>query len=186
MAGASEKKKVQRVLLGEIGAAHGIRGEVLVRTFTAEPEGIAGYGPLETEDGRRTISLSIRRVTPKGVVAAIKGVTDRTTAEGLKGTKLYIDRAKMPEPEAGEYYHTDLIGLAAVDPGGTAVGRVVAVVNYGAGDLLEIKIEGKTQTELIPLLEAYVPAVDIAAGRVTVVTPEYVGSQAEEGGEEAE
>lgn len=173
----------KKVLLGEISSAHGIRGEVLIRTHTAEPEGISAYGDLETEDGRKRFTIKIRRVTPKGVVAAIGGVADRNAAEALRGTKLFVDRAKMPEPEAGEYYHSDLIGLAAHSAEGGLLGRVVAIVNYGAGDLVEIRMEGSSKTELIPLIEAYVPAIDVAGGRMTIVLPEFVGSQEEENSE---
>ena len=107
-------KRQRRVLLGEISGAHGIRGDVLVRSFTAAPETIASYGPLIDATGAKQFSLGLIRVTSKGIVARIGGVSDRTTAETLRGTKLYIDRERLPEAAASEYYHADLIGLRAI------------------------------------------------------------------------
>lgn len=179
------RSPTNRILLGEITSAHGIRGDVLVRTHTAEPDGIDDYGPLQTEDGRRTVVLSIRRVTDKGVIASVAGVTDRNGAEALRGTKLYVDRSALPEPEAGSYYHSDLVGLGVHGADGAELGEVVAIVNYGAGDLVEIRMHGAKGTELIPLIESYVPEIDIAARCMTVIMPETVGNQDEENAGEA-
>ena len=112
------------------------------------------------------------RVTPKGVICHIAGVDDRNGAEALAGTNLYVDRARLPALPEGEYYHVDLIGLAAVDTAGNPIGEVIAVQNFGASDLLEVRLAGQTTTELVPLTEDFVPAVDLAAGRVTVVLPQ--------------
>lgn len=163
--------KGRRILLGRVAAAHGIRGDLLIETYTAEPDGIAAYGALETEDGRRRLELKVLRTTPKGVIAHAAGVDDRTAAETLKGALLYVDRDRLPAPDDGEFYHADLIGLNAEDENGEAVGTVVAVQNYGAGDLLELKRAGIRKTELIPFTEAYVPVVDVTGGRVVVVAP---------------
>lgn len=165
-----------RILLGEITAAHGIRGDVLVRTFTSDPEAIADYGPLTDAGGRAPLTLKVVRVTPKGaVVARVKGVADRNGAEALKGRKLFIARTAMPEPEsADDFYHADLVGLVAVDTDGNALGEVVAVENYGAGDLLEIRFTASGQTELVPFTKAVVPEIDIASGRLVVVMPATV------------
>lgn len=158
----------QRILLGRIAAAHGVRGEVLIKTFTERPQDIAAYGPLD-DGGGRTFKLKVVRVTPKGgVVAAVAGVGDRNAAEALKGAPLYVDRDRLPAPDEGQFYHADLIGLAAVDPEGRPVGEVVAVHNHGAGDLLEVRLAGTGKTELVAFTDAFVPAVDLAARRVVV------------------
>lgn len=161
----------QRILLGRIVGAHGIRGDIVIDSYTGEAGDIAAYGPLETEDGARHLEVSVIRVTPKGVVARVAGVSDRTTAEALKGTALYASRERLPAAGEGEYYHADLVGLRAEDTAGHLVGTVVAVQNYGAGDLLEVRLEGQRITELIPFVHAFVPVVDVAAGRVVVVLP---------------
>jgi 16S rRNA processing protein RimM len=163
-AGAGQEK---RILLGRIAGAHGIRGEVLIRTFTGRPEDIATYGPLADGSGR-TYKVAVVRVTPKGVVARIDGVSDRTTAEALRGTDLHVDRARLPPPNEGEFYHTDLIGLAAVDPDGRAVGEIVGVHNFGAGDMLEVRHAETGKTELIAFTDAFVPELNLAARRVVV------------------
>lgn len=161
----------RRILLGRIGAAHGIRGDLLIETYTGDPQDIAAYGPLDSENGARTFELKVIRTTPKGVIAHVTGIDDRTAAETLKGTSLYVDRTRLPAPDEGEFYHADLIGLRAEDEQGRMVGTIVAVQNYGAGDLLELRQEGKRGTELIPFTEACVPTVDVAGGRVVIVAP---------------
>ncbi|MDH4983445.1 ribosome maturation factor RimM [Hyphomicrobium sp. D-2] len=165
-------EQAPRVLLGRIVAAHGIRGEVVVETFTANPEDIAAYGPLQSADGARTFELKVVRRSPKGgVVARVAGVADRNGAEALRKTELYALRSDLPEAEAGEYYHTDLIGLRVEDASGAALGKVVSVQNYGAGDLLEIRLDGVAITELVPFTDTFVPTVDVAGGRVVVEVP---------------
>lgn len=159
------------VLLGRIAAAHGIRGDVLIKTFTQEPDGIAAYGPLTDETGTRSLKIKVRRVTPKGVIAGISGVDDRNAAETLKGLELFIAREKLPEPEDGEVYHADLIGLTATDEAGAAIGQIVGVENFGGGDLLELRLKGKRSTELVPFTHAHVPVVDIATGRLVIRWP---------------
>ncbi len=160
-----------RVLVGRIGAAHGVRGEVLIQSYTEDPQAIGSYGPLLTEDGTRRIEIKFVRVTPKGIVARIAGIGDRNGVEALKGLALYVERARLPAAAEGEFYRADLVGLRAVAPDGAALGMIVAVDNYGAGDILELRLEGTHETELIPFADAYVPAVDIAAGTITVVLP---------------
>lgn len=161
----------QRVLLGQIVGAHGIRGHVLIRTYTAAPEDIAGYGALQNEAGDRSYRISVQSVTEKGAIARITGITDRTAAEALKGTRLYVDRDRLPATETNEFYRADLIGLSAVSPAGDVIGEVVAVENYGAGDIIEVRLAGSRRTELVPFTDAFVPAVDLAAGRIVVVLP---------------
>jgi 16S rRNA processing protein RimM len=145
---------------------------VLINTFTAEPENIAAYGPLSDAAGQRTFEISSARVTAKGVVARIAGIADRTAAEALAGVELHLDRDRLPAAGEGEFYHADLVGLTAVDPDGNLVGQVVAVQNFGAGDLIEVRLAGWKKTELIPFTEAAVPSIDLAAERVVVVMPE--------------
>jgi len=157
-----------RILLGHVSGAHGIKGEVVIHSYTAAAEDIAAYGPLSDESGTRHFELKSARATGKGVVARIIGVNDRNAAEALKGTALYVDRAKLPAPATGAFYHSDLIGLAAVDVGGAALGEVIAVHNFGAGDLIEIRMPGRKDTALVPFTDAFVPEVDLAAGRVVI------------------
>lgn len=161
-----------KILLGRITGAHGIRGEVVVHSYAQVAKDVAAYGPLADKAGARAFALKIVRVTPNGVIARIKGVDDRNAAEALAGTELYVAREKLPKTADDEFYHADLIGLAAVSPEGTAIGRIIAVDNFGAGDLLEIQLEGSTRTEFVPFTEPHVPAVDIKAGRVVVIMPE--------------
>jgi 16S rRNA processing protein RimM len=161
-----------RICVGQIGAAHGVRGEVRLRSFTADPEAIGRYGPLETEDGR-VVQIKSLRAAKDHFVAQINGVSDRDAAEQLTNVKLYMARERLPEPsEPDEFYHADLVGLAVVDRAGATRGTVVAVHNFGAGDLIEVKpTEGNT-TQILPFDEATVPVVDLAAGRLVVVEPE--------------
>lgn len=181
---------MKRILLGTIASAHGIRGEVLVKTFTGDPAAIASYGALTDEAGGQPLTLAIVRVTPRGVIARVTlaapgnsptrgAITDRTAAEALKGRKLFVERARLPPPADDEFYHEDLIGLAAVAPNGAALGVVVAVQNYGAGDLLEIRRHGARATELVPFTRAVVPVIDITGQRVTVMMPEVADDQAD-------
>jgi len=166
----------KRILLGEITGAHGIRGEVLVRSYTGDPQAIADYGALTDERGASPLTLKVLRMTPKGaIVARVKGVADRNGAEALKGRKLCIVRAAMPEPDdEDDFYYADLIGLTVVDERANALGEVVAVQNYGAGDLLEIRLAATGKTELVPFTKLCVPRIDLAARRVTIVMPEMV------------
>ncbi len=159
------------VCLGQIGAAHGVRGEVRLRSFTADPAAIANYGPLETEDGR-VFEIKSLRPAKDHFVASLAGIADRNAAERLANTKLYVPRDRLPEPnEADEFYHADLIGLTAVDRAGRKLGTVIAVHNFGAGDLIEMKPDAGGKTELLPFDAAHVPAVDVSAGRIVVDPP---------------
>ena len=161
-----------RILLGRSVAAHGVRGEVLVRSYADDPAAIGAYGPLAAPAANRTLELRVLRVTAKGVVARIAGIGDRNAAEALAGIDLYIDRAQLPAAGEDEFYHADLIGLAAVAPDGAEIGRVVAVHNFGAGDLIEVALAASRRTEHIPFNDRFVPEVDVAAGRIVVSLPE--------------
>jgi 16S rRNA processing protein RimM len=173
------------ILLGHIAGAHGIRGEVLVKTYTGAPDDIASYGPLTDATGAKSYTLKVVRLTPKGVIARVTGVADRNGAEALKGTALHVDRAAMGDSDPGEYFYSDLIGLAAVAPDGTAIGTVKSVNNFGAGDLLEIAFTATGKTEFIAFTDANVPEVDMANSRITVVIPADDGSKPEDEPEDA-
>jgi 16S rRNA processing protein RimM len=160
-----------RVCLGQIGAAHGVRGEVRLRSFTADPAAIASYGPLESEDGR-IFEIETMRPAKDHFVATLAGIADRDAAERLVNIKLYVPRERLPAPdEANEFYHADLVGLAVVDRSGQKRGTVIAIHNFGAGDLIEVRPNTGGRTELLPFDEANVPMVDLAAGRIVVDLP---------------
>jgi 16S rRNA processing protein RimM len=159
-----------RVLAGIITAAHGIKGEVKLKSFTAEPQSIAAYGPLLASNGER---FEIQRLKPQkdGFIATLKGVGDRDKAEALKGVELFVQRKQLPEPQDDEIYVHDLIGVTVVDMDGKNFGTVVAVPNFGAGDLLEIRREGEQETVLVPFAESYVPVVDLAKREIVIDLP---------------
>lgn len=161
----------ERVLLGEIGAAQGLKGEVRIRSFTEDEAAIADYRPLEDEHGRE-VTIEALRVTPKALIARVKGVTTREGAEALTGTKLYVPRSRLPEREEEEWYHSELIGLAVLDRDGGTIGRVVAIQNFGAGDLLELTPASGGPTVLVPFTRDTVPEIDVEGGRLTLVPPE--------------
>ena len=164
-----------RICLGQIGAPHGVRGEVRLHSFTAEPKAIATYGPLETEDGR-VFKIESLRPAKHAFVAKLSGIGDRNAAERLANAKLYVPRERLPEPaEADEFYHADLIGLRARDRAGKECGTVVAVHNFGAGDLIELQPPDAAQTELLPFDAATVPEVDIRGGTLVINSAPLAG-----------
>jgi len=160
-----------RICVGAIAGAFGVRGEARVKSFCAESDAIAGYGPLTTEDGARQFTLSITRAVKGGFAARLTGVTTREAAEALKGTRLYAPREKLPALPDDEFYHADLIGLSVLDTGGAEIGRVRAIHDYGAGDMLEVTVPGGGMV-LIPFTRATVPTVDLTAGRIVADPPE--------------
>lgn len=147
------------VQMAVIGAAHGIKGELRVKAFTGDPMALRDYGPLYSKDGR---VFEIEDIRPAGevVVVRFKGIRDRTVAEGMTGTELFVDRSALPPEEEDEFYHADLIGLSIRDEAGVESGRVTAVQNFGGGDILEIAFNGKKGL-LIPFSQAAVPEVNI-------------------------
>jgi 16S rRNA processing protein RimM len=161
---------VTRVCIAQIGAAHGVRGEVRLKAFTEDPLSVTDYGPLEAEDGRR-IEIEAVRPAKDMLVARLKGVADRNAAEALTNLRLYVARERLPPPADDEFYYADLIGLAATTADGAPFGTVKAVHNFGAGDLLEIEPEAGGATMMLPFSETTVPAVDIAGGKIVVVPP---------------
>ena len=160
------------ILLGRILGAHGIHGAVLIKSFTGDPEAIASYGPLTDENGNNPLTLKVQRNTNKGVIVRVQNITDRNHAEQLKGRELYVKRSELPEPEADEFYHVDLIGLKVKDEEGNKIGTVIDIANYGAGDILEIKLTNKNNTELIPFKPDFVPNVDLDNGSITIALPQ--------------
>ena len=159
------------ILLGVIGAAHGIKGEVRIKAFTGDPLAIADYGPLTDEKGRR-FELAEIRPAKEVVVARLKGITSREAAESLNGVNLFVSRDKIPAPEdEDEFLQADLIGCAVVGPDGVVLGTVTTVANYGAGALLDILLpDGRSV--LMPFTKAFAPRIDIAARRIEAVPPE--------------
>lgn len=173
------------LLLGVVTGAHGVRGEVKIKTFTAAAEGIASYGPLTDESGARSFAVLSARAIKNGlVVARLSGVGTRDDAERLAGVKLHAPRSALPPPDEDEFYVADLIGLEAKSDLGRALGRVVAVYNFGAGDLLEIR-EGAGAALLLPFTMSATPIVDIPSGVVIVAEAalKTIGGEAEEAGE---
>lgn len=160
-----------RLCVGVITGAQGVRGAVRIKSFTVVPEDVAAYGPVADEKGHREFTLrSVGRA--KGVViATIAGVTDRDGAERLKGVRLYVARDRLPAPGKEEYYHADLIGLAAVLQDGTPLGQVRAVHEYGAGDSIEVLRESGA-TVMVPFTRAAVPEIDLTAGRLVIKPPD--------------
>jgi 16S rRNA processing protein RimM len=161
------------ICVARIGAAHGVRGAVKLWTFTEDPLAVKHYGPLTTKDGTRQFEVTHAREARDHLVATLKGIVTREEAERLNGVELYIARDKLPETDEGEYYHADLIGLAAVTTTEQPIGRVIAIHNFGAGDIIEIA-PPHGPTLLLPFTNAVVPTVDLAGGRVVIELPEEV------------
>ena len=164
-----------RVVVAQIGAAHGIKGEVRLKAFTRDPMSLPGYGLLAAVDGRLFEIEAIRPAAGTSsdmLIVCFKGVRDRDAAERLTGVELSVAAERLPPPDADEFYHADLIGLSAVTMDGQALGTVVGVPNYGAGDLIEIA-PARGSTILVPFTRSAVPEIDVAAGRVVVVPPTF-------------
>ena len=168
------------ICIARIGAPHGVRGAVKLWTFTEDPFAVQAYGPLVTKDGARSFEVATAREAKGHLVATLKGIATREEAERLNGIELYVAREKLPETDDNEYYHADLIGLAAVSPAQEPIGRVVAIHNFGAGDIIEIA-PPSGPTLLLPFTNAVVPTVDLAARRVVIELPgEIVGDTPED------
>ncbi|MEM9756687.1 MAG: ribosome maturation factor RimM [Pseudomonadota bacterium] len=164
------------VCVGAIAGAFGVRGEVRLKSFCAEPEAIATYGPLRTEDGR-SFTINLGKPIKNGFAARLSGVGSKEAADALRGTRLYAPRDALPTLPDDEFYHADLIGLTVVDGGGVALGRVHAVLNHGASDLLEVRGAGPATT-LVPFTKEIVPTVDLSAGRIVVDPPDGLFAEA--------
>ncbi|MDP3174897.1 MAG: ribosome maturation factor RimM [Phenylobacterium sp.] len=169
------------VLLGRFGAPHGVRGEIRLQSFTSDPLSIAAYDGLTDKSGTRHFRLrAVRRQGKDMLVAQIEGVDDRAGAEALNRVELYVARDKLPAPEEDEFYIADLIGLRAQTPDGAEIGMIVAVRNFGAGDILEIAPTGQGESLLVPFTKAVVPTVDVQGERVVVEPPAEIEADREE------
>jgi 16S rRNA processing protein RimM len=169
-----------RVLVGAFTGAFGVRGELRLKSFCAEPAAIAGYSPLWSEDGTRSFPIRIARQIPNGFAVTVAGVGSKEAADALRGTRLFADRSRLPSLPDDEYYHADLIGLNVVDTGGQPLGRVRAVLNHGAGDILEIHQPGAREALLLPFTLRNVPTVDLTAGVIVADPPDEVIARPED------
>jgi 16S rRNA processing protein RimM len=178
---ASAKGRDDLLLVGRIGAAHGIKGEVRIAPFTQNPTDIAAYGPLATDQGDLSLSIEGVRIQGNVLIARLKGITDRNEAERLNGVSLFVPRTALPEPDdEDDFYHADLIGLKVRLEDGTEIGEIISLPNYGAGDLLEVRDPRSGDTFLYPFTRAVVPEINISGGFVVLSPPVEV----EPGGEE--
>jgi 16S rRNA processing protein RimM len=160
------------VCLGRISGSHGVRGAVRIQTYTDRPEDVAAYGPLVSETGDRSYQLTVQRPAKSGVIALVGGVDDRDAAQALKGTRLFVEREVLPAAGDGEFYHADLIGMKAVRVDGAPLGEIIAVQNFGAGDVLELRAENSGKTVMVPFSRGVVPEVDLAGGTVRIDLPD--------------
>ena len=171
----------EKVRVARIGAAHGVRGEVKLWPFTGDPQAVASYGPLETEDGRRTFEIESMRPAKDHLVARIKGVADRDAAATLTNLDLYVPRDRLPPIEEPDtFYHADLVGLDAVTPDGVQIGTVHALHNFGAGDIIEIVPPGSGEALMLPFNDMTVPAIDLEAKRIVVVPPAEIETKGDD------
>lgn len=162
----------ERICVARIGAAHGVRGEVKLWSFTEDPSSVTAYGPLETKDGTQQFEIEAMRPAKDHFVARIAGVSDRNAAERLRNLELYIPRARLPKiDEQDTYYHADLIGLDVVTPEGVQIGTVHALHNFGAGDIIEIIPVGSGEPLMLPFNDMTVPKVDLEAKQIVLVLP---------------
>ena len=175
----------RRVCVGVIVGAHGVRGEVRVKSFTAEPGDITAYGPMTDADGAHRFEIEVTGSSRGILRARIGGVGDRAVAEALKGKELYVPRDALPPAEEDEFYHADLIGLAVEHEDGSAFGRVKALHDFGAGEVIEIAAEDGPDV-ILPFTRAVVPVVDLEAGRVVVVPPAVTDAEPQGEGENGE
>lgn len=162
----------EMICVGAIAGAFGVTGEVRLKSFCIEPADIGSYGPLTSEDGKQLFKITLTRPVAGGLGARIAGVTTKEAADALRGTSLFVPRAKLPKLPDDEFYHADLIGLDAFDTGGVQIGKVLAIYNHGAGDIVEISSSRHKSPLLLPFTMAIVPNVDLAAGRIVVNMPE--------------
>lgn len=162
-----------KVCVGALAGAFGVRGEVRLKSFCADPAAIADYAPLSLEDGR-SVDLVLTRPIKSGFAARITLVTTHEEAEALRGTRLFAERSRLPSLSDDEFYHADLIGLEVVDTGGVRRGRVSGVFDNGVDDILEITVPERSETALLPFTRDAVPTVDLLTGRLVVDPPEGI------------
>ncbi|MFT7059663.1 MAG: 16S rRNA processing protein RimM [Pseudorhodobacter sp.] len=161
-----------QLCVGAIAGSFGVQGEVRLKSFCSEPTAIADYGPLFTEDGSRSFNVKLTRPVAGGLGARLTGITTKEEADALRGTTLYVSRDKFPTLPDDEFYYADLVGMEVRDTGGVVLGKVAAVHNHGAGDLIEITGPELKETMLLPFTLAAVPTVDLATRRIVVDLPE--------------
>ncbi len=161
-----------RIVVGAFAGAFGVKGEVRLKSFCADPAAIADYTPLTTKDGRSFPTIVITGQASNALTARVDGIVTKEDADALKGAELFAERSRLPSLPDDEFYHSDLIGLEVVDTGGKALGKVKAVLNHGASDLLEVAQSGASKTILLPFTNAVVPTVDLTAGRIVADPPE--------------
>ncbi len=162
------------VCLAKIVAAHGIKGEVKIKSFTRAPKDVCTYGKLSNKDETRFFDLTFLSFAKELLRVKIKGVDTRNDAESLVGTELYLSRSRLPDLAEDTFYQTDLVGLEVFDEKtGQKIGKVMGVFNFGAGDILEIKFDEKKQTEMLPFNDTYVPVVDTQSGFIKVREMSY-------------
>ncbi|QFT97631.1 Ribosome maturation factor RimM [Roseovarius sp. THAF8] len=161
------------ICIGAVAGAFGVRGELRLKSFTATPEDIATYGPVTSEDGTQSYTITLTGQSTKGaLIARLSGVATKEQADALRGLRLFVERDRLPALPDDEYYHADLIGLDVYDTGGTLLGHVKSVQNHGASDILEIHGPGLKATVLLPFTLEAVPTVDLASGRIVADPPE--------------
>lgn len=175
----SEDRSEERIIVGQIAGAFGVRGDVRLKSFCADPEDIVTYAPLTDPAGQVFDQIVVTGAAKGALVVRISGIRTKEQADALKGTEVLAERTRLPNLPDDEFYHADLIGLSVLDTGGTALGRVKAVHDHGAGDLLEVAVPGATSTVLLPFTKAAVPTVDLTAGRLIADPPPglFPGSQ---------
>ena len=178
----------ERICIGAIAGVRGLKGEVRIKSFTADPDDIAAYGPVSTEDGERTYRINVTARAKGLIIARLDGIDDRDAAEALKGTRLYVPKSVLPKPGDGDYYHADLIGLKAETEDGDALGTVKAVHNFGAGDIIEIADESGQGKEdlMVPFTLGLVPEVDLTEGRIVIAPPKVLEPPGDNNGEDEE
>ena len=160
-----------RVCVAAIAGAFGVRGEAKLKTFTDDPAAVGDYGPLHTEDAKRSFKIKLTRPVKGGYAARLSGVATREEAEALKGTRLYADRSALPDPDEDEFYYADLLGLRIETADGTAIGKVKAIQDFGAGDVIEYLPEGGGESRYLPFTREIIPRVDIPGGRIIADPP---------------
>ena len=158
------------ITLGAVASAHGVRGQFKVKPFTVVPSDVAAYGPVHLEDGR-VLQLTVKSVAKNLVICEANGITDRSMAEGLRGQTLSVQRAALPELDETQTYHADLIGLGVQDTGGQQLGIVVGLHDFGAGEIVEISVAGRSTTELYPFYKPFLVDLDIQEGKIVLAAP---------------
>lgn len=170
-----QPETTEKIRVARIGAAHGVRGEVKLWPFTEDPMAALDYGPLETEDGARRFEIESLRPAKDFLVARIAGIDDRNAAEMLRNIDLFVPRDRLPPiAQDDTFYHADLVGLSAATPDGVALGSVMALHNFGAGDVIEIALAGSDRTLMLPFTAAAIPEIDLKGRRIVVVMPAEV------------